>query len=195
MHARIDELVALRDGEGAAEVAAHVAACPTCAAELERLTTVATELRALPVEAPPRDLWREIEGRACTARRERRLIRAGWVAAGLAAAMTTVVAVRGVVETWHEAVLARETRALVAQSQHLEQELRSDRHNGAVVSVREASTEAEIEDRLAAVDARLTAKKNLGAPREETIDLWRERVELLHTLADVRAAQTSYVGL
>ena len=55
MHVELEELLALRDGEGDAAVAAHVADCELCAAELDRLRALTAELRALPAERPEHD--------------------------------------------------------------------------------------------------------------------------------------------
>ena len=85
----------------------------------------------------------------------RRWAFAGWAAACIAAAFTLVIAVRGGLEAWHEAQLARQTKVLVADSQQLEQRLRTHGGAGRVVNGRTVGTIVQLEDRIAVVDAQL----------------------------------------
>jgi hypothetical protein len=59
-HLELDELLALRDGEGTAFARAHVDTCESCKTELDRLFQIQAQLRALPAFGPPRDLWLRI---------------------------------------------------------------------------------------------------------------------------------------
>ena len=65
MHASIEELLSLRDGEAdAAAAATHVASCAACRAELDRLRRVRTALAGLPLQEPASAVWTGITQRA-----------------------------------------------------------------------------------------------------------------------------------
>ena len=194
MHLSLEELLAVRDGEAAPAAVEHAAACASCAAELTAVGELKTRLSALPVKMPPHDLWPAVSEGARSERRGRRLRLGGWVAAGLAAALTLTVGVRGSVEAWREAKLARETRALVAESQKLEQAIVEYGRGGRVVNGRTASVIADLEDRIAWIDARI-GQLNRDRPSQAAIDLWQERVRLLDALASVQTTRVAYVGL
>ncbi len=195
MHPDTGELLALRDGEATPEVAAHVRRCPACAAELERLDEVRRSLAGLPEERPARDVWPAVQAAAQQSRQTRRLVRAGWAAAAVAAVFTAAVTVRGVVETLEESRAARATSVLVAQSQQLEQALQDDWARDRVMTGWEASTVSQLEERLATVDSRLTR----GSERpKDSLPLWQERVELLQALVEARSGRDirpTYAGL
>ena len=57
MHCTMDDLVALRDGEGSVWARQHVNHCATCQAELDALFQRIAQLKALPALRPPRDRW------------------------------------------------------------------------------------------------------------------------------------------
>jgi hypothetical protein len=195
MHPDTGELLALRDGAAAPEVAAHVLGCPLCAAELERLDAVRRSLAALPEERPASDVWPAVRAAVLQSRQTRRLVRAGWVAAAAAAVFTAAVTVRGVVETIEDSRAAQAATALGAQSQQLEQALQSYQTRERVMTGWEASTVSQLEDRLATVDARLARS---GERSRESLPLWQERVELLQALVDARSgddARPTYAGL
>jgi hypothetical protein len=195
MHAVLTDLLDLAAGRGTPETAGHVATCAECAAELARLQGVREALRELPEEAPPRDLWPAVREAALDQRERRRWISVGWAVAALAMVITVVAAVRGSVEMWHEARLARETRNLVAESEQLEGTLRRLQSRDRVMSGHEALLVADLEDRLAFVDAQLTSKGIRTASSEETLDLWHERVQLLDALVDAHRTRAAYAGL
>ena len=195
MHLSLEELLAVRDGEAGAEAAAHAASCPACAAEVERLRALRAALAALPPERPARDLWPAVVASRDAARQRRRWARVGWVAAGLAAVFTLAITVRGALEAVHEARLARETQALVAQSQRLERALRGSERRGAVMSGRTAGAVAQLEDRIAVIDGQLQRSSSSRGPSPETVGLWQERVRLLGALVSVEGSGETYVGL
>ena len=102
---------------------------------------------------------------------------------------------RGGLEAWHEAKLARETGSLLAASQQLEQQLRTLQGRRRVVSGRTAGTIVQLEDRIALIDAQLT---RVGCERfrpRTSLTLWQERVRLLDALVSVQTTRTTYVGL
>ncbi len=195
MHLNLDDLLAVRDGHAAPDATAHVSSCPECAAEVARLSAVRAALAALPEERPSRDLWPEVVAAAAAGRQRNRLLWAGRVAAGLAAAFTLVIGVRGAIEAYTEARLARETRALVSESQRLERALHASEQTSHVMSGRTAGTVAQLEDRIAYIDARLTGSTADRKPSPEILGLWQERVRLLDALVSVERSGTTYVGL
>jgi hypothetical protein len=102
---------------------------------------------------------------------------------------------RSAIEAWHEAKTAREVRSLVAESQRLERALRTYRDDDRVVNGRTANTILDIEDRIAAVDARLGRERGDQSASRETMKLWLERVRLLDALVNLHATHVAYVGL
>jgi predicted anti-sigma-YlaC factor YlaD len=194
MHPLLEDLLAFRDGDAAADVAAHLETCRECHAEVTRLTAMQRELLALPALEPERDLLAAVVEATHRQRVNRRLAAAGLAAACLALAFTMTTAVRGGIEAYREAKIAREARSLIAESQRIEGELGVVGDSRALLSGRKASTIADIENRITAVDARL-ASIGKGRPSQEAVQLWQERVHLLGALADVQSTRTSYVGL
>jgi len=195
MHVSLEELLELRDGGGEARVAEHVATCPSCAAELEQLRRLREELAALPPLEPAQDHWPSLRAAAEAARGRHRLLRAGWVAAGFAAAISLLVGVRGTIEAFDEMRAAREVRGLVAESQRLEGLLRSADTSGRVVDGRVGGAIVNIEDRIAVIDSRLAPGVDRTLPTKEALNLWHERVRLLDALVAVQSTQETYVGL
>ena len=64
MHARIDHLLSLRDGEPVdLAVRSHVEACSECAQTRASLDTVRRRLAALPVVDAPADGWARVRAR------------------------------------------------------------------------------------------------------------------------------------
>ncbi len=195
MHLSLEDLLAVRDGEATTEAGAHADSCPECTAEIARLRAVQRALAALPEQRPSQDLWPALRTELASRRQHRRWVLAGWAAAGLAAAFTVVIGVRGGLEAWHEAKLARETTELVAASQQLEQQLRTADRGGRVVSGRTAGTIVQLEDRIAAIDAKLSRPRAERYPSQDVVSLWQERVRLLDALVSVQTTRTIYVGL
>ncbi|HLB36411.1 MAG TPA: hypothetical protein VJL31_07565 [Gemmatimonadales bacterium] len=194
-HCTIEELLAVRDGDGAGAALRHVDQCPACRAELDRLHQVAAALRALPVQRPPRDRWPEVRAVAAGARR-RRWIATGWVLLAAAAALAVVVGVRG---WWPSGGQMAGQRAnldsLVSASQQLEEALRTLDPTSRVLSGRAASTIAELEDGIALVDAQLGEAQRTGASRDDLLRLWQQRVQLMNQLVNVHVTRAAYVGL
>lgn len=73
MHATIEQLLALRDGEPAAPaIKQHVNICMLCHERLDELTLAQDELFRLDVQQPPRDHWPDILARLEPDRRDTR---------------------------------------------------------------------------------------------------------------------------
>jgi hypothetical protein len=195
MHLTLEELLAVRDGEATTDAAAHADSCPECTAEIARLRAVQRALAALPEQESSRDLWPALRTALVSRRHHRRWVLAGWTAAGLAAAFTLAIGLRGGLEAWHEAKIARQTRELVATSQRLEQQLRISDSGGRVVSGRIAGTIVQLEDRIGLVDAQLNRVGSDRVPSDNVVNLWQERVRLLDALVSVQTSRTAYVGL
>jgi hypothetical protein len=190
-HGTSEELLALRDGEGAAWVREHVAACAACAAELRRLEQVRSQLRALPAFAPPRDRWPVIERAAGAERRRRRV---SWSAGTLAAAAVVVLSLvvfRHSGNAGQDAAL----RQAMAESAAMEQVFRSLHPDQRALTGRTAGVVADLEDRLAQVDAVLNDTTTLRADPARVAELWKQRAGLLSALVDVHETRATYAGL
>src|SRR3989442_7713308 len=57
MHCTMEDLVAVRDGEGSTGARRHLEDCAACRAELDALYQRVAQLKALPALRPPRDRW------------------------------------------------------------------------------------------------------------------------------------------
>ena len=185
-HPGLEELLALRDGDGEALVADHVAGCEQCAAEVESLREVASGLRGLPHCAPPRDLWPDISGGV--PRRRRQTV---WMAAVAAAAVLMVIGVaqwrspRVPHETSNEPNPAAMVKELSSASRELEALLRNPAFQGQILSARRAAVIVDLEDRIAMVDMALAADPEAGS-EVRTVALWGHRVQLLDALVTAR---------
>jgi hypothetical protein len=189
-HGTSEELLALRDGEGSAWMREHVAQCTACAAELERLEQLRSQLKALPSFAPPRDRWPVVLQAARQERRRRRLS----VSAGVLAAAVVVLSF---VVFRHSAVPSQDAalRQAMAESAAMEQLFRSLHPDQRALTGRTAGVVADLEDRLAQVDAVLNDPSALRADPERVAELWRQRAGLLSALVDVHETRATYAGL
>lgn len=194
-HATLDELLAVRDGEGAPETAEHLKGCAVCEAHLEDLRRLRDRLRELPGAEPPADGWNALAGRLREQHRSRCLARSGWAAAAAMVLFTGAVAVRGGIEAWAEVKHGREVRALIEQSQELEAQVRSSDTAGMVMSGNFAYAVADLQHRLEGLDSELAAAKRDRRPAAELAELWRQRVDLLEDLLSARNARVVYVGI
>jgi len=190
-HGTIEELLALRDGEGSAWVRQHVAECAACAAELERLEQVRAQLRALPAFAPPRDRWSVVERAARGERRRRRFSWSAGMAAAAAVAVLSFVALRRAKPAPEDAALSQ----AMAESAAMEQVFRSLQPDDRALTGRTAGVVADLEDRLAQVDAVLNDTTTLRADPARVAGLWRQRAGLLSALVDVHETRATYAGL
>jgi hypothetical protein len=190
-HGTIEELLALRDGEGSAWLREHVAECVACAGELRRLEQLRSELRALPSFAPPRDRWPVVRR---TLRQERRTRRLAW-SAGLVAAAAVVVlsfiALRRPSPSSDDAALQQ----AMAESATMEQVFRSLRPDTRALSAPAASAVVDLENQLARVDAALNDTTAWRSDPQRVAELWRQRAGLLSALVDVHETRATYAGL
>ena len=190
-HGTLEELLALRDGEGSAWVREHVALCAVCAAELERLEQVRSQLRALPAFAPPRDRWPLV---AQAARQERRRRRVSWSSGAVAAAAVLVL---GFVVLRHPGAASQDAavRQAMAESAAMEQVFRSLQPDQRAMTGSTAGVVADLEDRLAQVDAALNDPSAQRADPGRVAELWKQRAGLLSALVDVHETRATYAGL
>jgi len=208
-HLTMVELLAARAGDATPAVRHHLNGCAVCTAEADALAQRIAALRALPARRPPRDRWPVVRERVRVARR-RRLIRRGGV--GLAAAAAFTLAAVGVHSLRQGSVTATpdsqvaaapaqapgvEVASLIQQSQSLEHQLRQYDPDGRVVNARTAGVIADLEGRIATVDAGISQAS--AAPRtpsadQQLVNLWRDRVNLMDALVNVHVTRASYVG-
>jgi hypothetical protein len=200
-HPPIESLLEARDGEAPEAVTSHVASCPACAAEVERLRDLASALRGLPELEPRRDGWPDVkaalegEGRTWIPRAV-----AGTLVA-LAASILLLVVLpregpgrdaresRGADLRGSTVITDDEIAALVRESQRLEDLLRAASARGQVVDAWSASRVADIQDRVAFIDAQLAG----GVPAGRRTLLWRTRVGLMSELVQARTTRPQYV--
>ena len=193
-HGTTEEMLALRDGEGAAWAKAHVEACPECAAELYRLEQVRAQLRALPALAPPRDRWAVIADLARRQRRQQRFSGGVGLAAAAALAGLLLVAVHGGTRADPlEAQVALKTA--MARSQAMEQVLQGVDPDARALGGEAAGVVAELQRRLEELDARLGDPAEWREEPSYQAALWNERAALLSALVDVHTTRVAYAGL
>jgi hypothetical protein len=199
MHPKLDELLALRDGEGAAETARHVEQCELCRAELEELRATAHALGDLPSFEAPDGAWPEIQRRIVVHRGRSLRRRFGLVAASLVAVAAVTLVVRfGVVDDDPIPAGIAEKRLAVehlsSASRELELVLQDLSLQSRVLSPGRAAMIVELEDRIALVDIALAL--NAGEePDERVVVLWSDRVELLDALVTARGGATREMGV
>jgi hypothetical protein len=193
------ELVAIREGEGSAWARGHLDECSSCRHELDLVHHRVAALRALSAWRPPRDRWPEVRAGAERERRALRVRRVRWGALAIAAG--AVLAVGGRTVLTHSAASgdrgtpsAAELATLMTQSQQLEAALRSYGPEGRVLNARAAGVIADLEDRIALVDAGIAQQNAREDASSDLVGLWRNRVELMGALVNAHVTRVSYVG-
>jgi hypothetical protein len=199
MHPNLDQLLALRDGEGTVGVERHVALCEQCRAEIEDLRATAAAMRDLPTIPPPEGSWEDIRRRLVTHRRRP----ADW-RLGVAAAVLLALASAAVIWRFDSdggdppGVEAGEVRDAVEQlesaSRELELVLQEASLQSRVLSPRRAAMIVEIEDRIALVDLAIS-ENHEQSPGVHTVALWSDRVELLDALVTARGGAVPVEGV
>lgn len=215
MHARIEHLLSLRDGEPvAAQLAAHVRSCAICTGELQRLCTVRAEMQALPQLDPPDLAWERIQQAIPQRPSMMPPRKIGFAVA--AAVILTLSAIAWITRYGDQRSSERSAHAcaahpedcasqvpkqaiaptdashldeLVAQSQHLEQMLQTLPQRPRVERVSTAATIDTIEQRIQWLDFQLSAVPDADLSEAQSRRLWRERVELMDSLVKVRYAE------
>ncbi|MGH7703111.1 MAG: hypothetical protein ACREMO_08450 [Gemmatimonadales bacterium] len=198
-HLSIEELIGVREPglePGTTAARQHLAECPACQAELERLHQRAARLRALPALRPSRDQWPAVRQRLEAERRSRRV---RWLGAGGLAVAASVAVALLMGNLSHPRIAAGpgEISETMARSHALEQAIESYRPESRVTDGATARAAGELEDRIAVIDRQLEMAQLLEPePRDQTLlRLWRERVGLLDALVDVHVTHANQVGL
>jgi hypothetical protein len=210
MHASIEQLIGLRDEEPVSvEVQQHVRGCAQCAAALNGLLAARERVSGLADPSPSPDAWQRIVmASERSARRRRWLPVAGMGVAASAAAVAVLLMNLHLAQPQGQMDLAvtpavaakpADVNQLMAQSRYLERAvLRLDNHaDHMVVSAGTASTIAALEDRIALVDYEINSTSGSGVGNEDphVAQLWKQRVDLLQSLAAVRYAQVADAGI
>ena len=193
IHCTMEDLTALRDGEGTAWARKHVEGCAVCQKEFDALHQRVAQLRALATLNPPRDRWPAIRAELQAERRKSRMVKVRWGTVALAASLVGVVAIRGVEIRKADTEQSQDLAQLVSQSQRLQDQLREFDPGNRVMSGATAGAVADLEDRIAAVDAELGQVR--GMPRDNLVGLWRQRVQLMQGLVNVHEARATYSGM
>ena len=190
MHCTMEDLVALRDGDGSVYARRHIEECAACLAELDALYQRVAQLKALPVRRSPRDRWAVIRAEAEAGRRHGgRAI--GFLGLLAAATIAGVIVFR----PWSDSLHA-ELSQVKQQSATLESTLQQVGGDDRVMSGREAALAAALEDRIAVIDALLENRDSGSRGRDiQLVQLWQQRVQLMQQLVNVRTTRVTYVGL
>jgi anti-sigma factor RsiW len=204
MHASIDHLLSLRDGEPVdAATAAHVEECTRCAAELRKLRETRAQLQSLPQLDAPSSFQEIQRAIARPVAAPRRIVSPRLVAALAFVTLTAIffvalrdgtaptVAGRNVEPAQHPTDVIETARVpeLVARSQQLEGLLQKLPERPRIERVSTAAMIDTIEDRIQWLDFQLSDARDSGLNEEQTRRLWRERVELMDSLVKVRYAE------
>ena len=203
MHARIDQLLNLRDGAPVdAEIRAHVQHCAHCLEEAALLARTRERLQELPSFAPPADLFAQIAARAAAPAPRRRSFAAIAAVAATVVAVGALVAVRdrsnappgsatqfGATPAVHAP--DEDMLKLIAQSRQLDEILDYLPVRPQVERVSFAATVDSLEERIQIVDLQLAYGSDAGLDRAQAHRLWSERVELMDSLVKVRYAESA----
>lgn len=207
MHASIDHLLSLRDGQPVdAATAAHVEQCQRCSTELHKLRETRAKLQSLPqLDAP--SSFQEIQRAMKRPMAPRRpMVSARLVAALAFVTLTTIFFVALRDETAPpvaerraqpdeqpapagDAVEMARVPELVAQSQQLEVLLQRLPERPRIERVSTAAMIDTIQERIQLLDFQLSDASGGGLNEQQTRRLWRERVELMDSLVKVRYAE------
>jgi hypothetical protein len=192
----MEDLGALRAGEGSVWARRHITTCATCQKELELLYQRVAQLKALPSLRPSRDRWPAVQA---IIRAERSRKRRTWTWSGSLAAAAALAGILLLQPTGTHSELHAELNKAKQQSATLEDSLQQYDIDGRVVSGHAAAVCADLEDRISAIDGTLaqqaTATEDAEARDAALIKLWQERVGLMRELMTARATRARYVGL
>jgi len=203
MHARIDQLLSVRDREPVdATVHAHLEQCVSCGAQLGELTRTTEQLRMLPQLEPPKLAWEQIAARLQGTRAARPWWRSRSAGAAVAAA---VVGITIAVSSWRELRSPQLTAPstvqpvssdlrfsrdqLIQRSRELEEVLQYLPQRPSVQRPGLAVTVDAIEQRVQWLDWRLSEPPDAELNAEQSRVLWRERVTLMDSLVKLRYAE------
>jgi len=192
-HLTMSELIALRDNEGTAVARGHLSSCDICSAEFERLHQRVAALKSLPEFHPPRDRWDTVRSQVVNERnRTRRWIGLSGVAA--AAVIAVAVGFSQFAVQGAETVVEQQMIDLIAESQRLEGVLHTVGQDGRVMNGITAAAIADLEDRIAFIDAGIFEAQSRRYTTADMRGLWEQRVSLMGALVNTHVRQVGYVG-
>ncbi len=208
MHASLEQLMSLRDEEPVAlTVQEHVRGCETCARMLNELAAARESLVRLVDPLPPPGAWTRIAAAA----EEHAVPRRRWFAAAGVALVASVAAavvlvnpalrtasINGAPTTVAATASApTDINQLQAESRYFERAVLNLNGNteGMPMSADTASTVAALEDRIALVDYEINSASTRKIGNPDLALLWKQRVDLLQSLAAVRYAQVADRGI
>ncbi len=192
IHCTMDELLAIRDGQGSQGALRHLDECDECCNELELLHQRVAALKALPSLRPPRDRWSVVRDEVLAQRARARRRFGGWLTAAAAASVALAIGLGGLVTP--AAQEPDPLAELVSEAQMLERALRTMRPETRVLTGRIAGAVAALEDRLELLDVRFEQARVRRLSREKVIVLWQERVGLMDALVNVHARPVILIG-
>ena len=190
MHCTMEDLGALRAGEASVWARRHITTCAACQAELEGLYQRVAQLKALPALHPPRDRWPAVQAVVRAERSRRRRTWGTWT--GSLALAATIAAILLLQPSGQG--MSAELSHVKQQSATLEDSLQQYDIDGRVLSGHAAAVVADLEDRISAIDGRLTQQEQ-SVQDAQLVKLWQERVGLMRELVNARATRARYVGL
>lgn len=206
MHARLDELLSLRDGAPVdARVRAHVDECAGCAAELARAESLQQRLRALsPAPDAVADGWPEVQSRLAAARATSPIAArvAPYAAAASVVALALFAALRWTdapapAESGPAPLIVLDTGSvdqLRSRSQELEALLAALPERPAVARAGTSVPIESLEAQVQWLDHQLTLAGAAGQAAE-TERLWRDRVEAMNSLVQLRYVEAQQINL
>ncbi len=192
IHCTMDEVLAIRDGQGSQAALRHLDECDECCHELELLHQRVAALKALPSINPPRDRWSAVRGQVMVERAQARRRFGGWLAAAAAASVAMAIGIGGLVTPAAQEPDA--LAALVSEAQMLEEALRNMRPETRVLNGRTLGAVAALEDRLELLDVLFEEARLRRLPRDRVVILWRERVDLMDALVNVQVRPVTLIG-
>jgi len=211
MHAHLNELLSLRDGEPVdQQAAAHAEGCALCAQRLAHLQSMRQRLRTLPdVVASGRDGWAEVERRIVErAQAPRRRLRIGLAAAAASVASLAVLAGLRLQDGARQspeafANLGTEVAAdpqlkiaeLQRQSLELEAILAALPERPAVERAATALPIETLEAQVQWVDHRLSEFEADATVDTEAEQLWRDRIGIMNSLVQLRYVEAQRLAL
>jgi hypothetical protein len=195
IHCTMEELLAIRGGEGSRAALRHLDDCDECRDELELVHQRIAALKSLPALQPPRDRWSVVRDQVLADRARKRRTMTSWVALAAAASLALAAGVTRLLPLATHTE-PQELVVLVEEAEELEGLLRMFEPSSRVVNGRVATAIAEIEDRLMVVDNRLAEVRSMpmGDPSGDLIILWRQRVDLMDVLVRMHATNSTYIG-
>lgn len=204
MHASVTQLLSHRDREPLlVHTATHIDECSECRENVEKLSQVRAQMRALPAFDPPEQTWSAIRPRVQVSAPARR------TSSFATAAIIGAVAVLPLLFLVHKentrirarvaanAALTQQdgtTDVLVSRSQQLEQTLRTLPQRPSVERAATSVAIDALQERIQLLDSQLLYSTETGMDEQQRQSLWTERVQLLGSLVNVRYAEAARAG-